>query len=78
MSVHVCGATASPPAPPAHFSEDGKRAWSDRWLYHNPDGRYRSTVGIPMELADGTIEYGCVGCWWCSGPVTDAHREMRG
>lgn len=70
----VCGATETPPEPPAALSEEGQRAWRDRFLYHNPDGRYRSTVGMP----DGDGGYVCVGCWWCEGPVTDAHDEAVG
>lgn len=65
-------------APPRqHLTEDGERAFVDRWLYHNPDGEYRSTVGIMMEHGDGSIEVGCVGCWYCCGPTTDYHAHVK-
>ena len=68
-TVIVCGPTERAPEPPEHLSDEGKRAWADRWRYHNEDGNYRSTVGIEDDEGN---RY-CVGCWWCEGPITDAH-----
>jgi hypothetical protein len=48
-----------------------RRAEADRLRYHNPDGIYRSTIGI----ADPEGNLHCVGCWWCEGPGTTLKED---
>ena len=52
------------------LDDPARRAERDRLLYHNPDGIYRSNIGIYDEASGKTF---CCGCWWCEGPPTEAH-----
>lgn len=51
---------------------ESTRAERDRLLYHNPDGIYRSTIGMPDE--DGNLH--CVGCYYCE-PASPLPGEQQ-